>query len=159
MAIVVKKFIIALVLSLTMGVFLIPSKVNAETWGIWRNLDWEFYNYYSDIYGMRATVEIPEDIGRLQITIPDYGNLLTYTEDAGATNTNMCFDAPSGCINFYDLYATTPPAFPSGTFDIWLNELNGVDYSNSTTIYFNIMVDFDVLPSGFYTEWQDDFTL
>ena len=153
----VKKFIIALVLSLTMGVFLIPSKVNAENWGTYRGLDWEFYNYFSDIYGMRVTIELPENVGRFKITIPNYAQYIMFED--GGIDSNICFDAPSGCVNFIDLFYTTPPKNLYGEFDIWLNAINGVDYSNSTTISFNLVVSFDIMPSGFYQEWQDNVTI
>ena len=157
----IKKLIIVILLALSM--FTINIK---ETYAFQSNLndiewEWETYNYYSNFFGMRISLDMPvNNVRQLTFTVPDFSDNLV---ENGNVVSQIIFDMGdiTHTFDLADIYLYQ--AFDkglhalSGTYIINLYAVNGyLNLMGVEQIRINVMQGFSSIPSGFMQNWNEN---
>ena len=115
------------------------------TYAIMSEAEWVPYNFYSNVWGMQTTITFPSGITRLSFTIP-YSDYNLY--DTGGVDSEIFFSGGTntGSVLIYDLNTSEI----ARTYDIFLDDVDGLDFTGSTQIIIYVMQSFTSVPSQYY---------
>jgi hypothetical protein len=133
-----KLFLLAIALVMAVIVSIRP------TYAVPSTAEWIPYNFYSNVWGMRIDITYPTGVTRLTFNVP-YSDYNLY--DTGGIDSKIIF---AGGENDGSVLLTDISTIIHGTYDLFLSDVDGTNFDNSTSITIWIMQSFTSLPSQYY---------
>jgi len=108
--------------------------------------EWVPFNFYSNVWGMRLIVTYTQGMSRLSFTVP-YSDYNLY--DNGGIDSEIFFSGGTntGSVLFSDINTTNQIA---KTYDLYLDDVDGTNFLETTQVIIYIMQDFTSVPSQYY---------